>query len=214
MRRVERPFAEHGLGRVLVEVAARAAARFLEQGLPRCAKVSARCDLALGGERVLEAFGGSRGIAPRPCDHLDLPRAGAGNQRLNERGLRHVAPIFLRHLLQHRADLKARRVEDGRVIGLPHRLERIAAGRFGTGRARAFAHAFAVPVDRELGRKDRPAHVGKAAHEEAGGVADDMMLGLEVGDEPGRAAGLVRLQVQLRHVFSICSATSPVHTDV
>ena len=131
----------------------------------------------------------------RPClgrgsvDHLQLPGARARDQRLNERGLGHVAPIFLRHFLEHRADLEPRRIEDGRVIGLPHRLERIAAGRLGAGRARAFAQRLAVPVDRKLGRQDRPAHVGEAADEEAGGVADDMMLGLEEGDEARRPSG-------------------------
>ena len=45
-RRVERAFAEHRLGRILVEVAARAAARILEQRLPRCAQIAARLDRA------------------------------------------------------------------------------------------------------------------------------------------------------------------------
>ena len=55
-RRVERPFAEHGLGRMLVEVAAGAFARVLEQRFPRRAQVAARLDAAFRLERVLEPF--------------------------------------------------------------------------------------------------------------------------------------------------------------
>ena len=83
-----------------------------------------------------------------------------------------IAPIFTR------AGLKI----DG-VIGLPHLLDRIAVGRVGLGRAGAFAQRLAVPVQRHLGRQDRPAHAGEAVDEEAGIGADDMMLGLEPGDE-------------------------------
>ena len=52
---VERAFAEHRLGRMLVEVAAGAVARVLEQRLPRRAQVAARLDRALGFERVLQS---------------------------------------------------------------------------------------------------------------------------------------------------------------
>ena len=67
-RRVERAFAEHRLRRVLVEVAAGAAARFLHQRIPRRAQVAARLDAALGLERVLQA-----GLGGCSVDHLQLP---------------------------------------------------------------------------------------------------------------------------------------------
>ena len=56
-------------------------------------------------------------------------------------------------------------------------------GRLGARRAGPFGQRLAVPVDRQLRRQDRPAHVGEAADEEAGRVADDVMVGLEEGDE-------------------------------
>jgi hypothetical protein len=53
----------------------------------------------------------------RSRHHLSLPRLRALDQFPDQRGFGHVFPIFLRHLLQHRADLDARRVEDAVIVG-------------------------------------------------------------------------------------------------
>ncbi len=41
----------------------------------------------------------------------------------------------------------------------------------------------AVPMRADIGRQDRPGHVGEAAREERRGQFDDVMLRLEPGDE-------------------------------
>jgi len=65
-RRVERAFAEHRLGRIFVEIATGAVARFLQKRFPRGAKVAARLDPALRFERFLQTF--NRNIGHRRCN--------------------------------------------------------------------------------------------------------------------------------------------------
>ncbi len=116
------------------------------------------------------------------CDHTRLPRLRACDQLRDQRGFRHVFPVFARHLLEHRTDLHAGGIEDAGIIGLPHRLGRIALGRVRLGRARTFGERLAVPVERDLRRQDRPAHRGEAVDEERRIGPHDMMFGLEPGD--------------------------------
>ena len=177
-RGVERAFAEHGLRRALVEGAAACSSHRLVRA-PRAQAASRHCSPGLGAARRRAIISLSRACAPA----ISAP---------NERGLGQVPPIFLRHLLQHRADLEPRRIEDRRIIGPPHLLDRIARRRVGLRRAGPIGQRLAVPVERQLGRQDRPAHVGEAAHEEAGVGADDVMLRLEPGDE-ARAVAVVDL---------------------
>ncbi|VXC70677.1 hypothetical protein SPHINGO8AM_190046 [Sphingomonas sp. 8AM] len=164
-RRRHRAFAEHGLRRVLVEVAARARGGFVAQRFPGEFSIAADFHAVAG-----------------PFDHSALPCLRAGQQLWDQRGFRHVLPVFTRHLFEHRVHLDARRVEDAGVIGLPHFLDRIALRRLAAHCGRPFAQPRAVPVDRDLGGEDRPAHRGEAVDEEGGVGADDVMLGLEPRD--------------------------------
>ena len=121
-------------------------------------------------------------------DHGLRPAFGHLGQRLNQRSFGEVPPVFLRHLRLHGLRLQPRRIEDAGVVAAPDVFDSVLGRRF------AFRHAvgerqFAVmPVDTALGRQDRPVHVAEAIDEERGGELDDMMLGLEPGDEARLAA--------------------------
>ena len=167
-RRIDRSLAKDGLRRGFVERAAGAAGGFLAQRLPRHLAVAAH-------------------LLPCGVDHARLPCLCAGDQLRDQRGFRHVLPVFARHLLQHRADLHAGGIEDAGIIGLPHLLGRVAIGGVGLAGGGALAERFAVPVQRHLRRQDRPAHRGETVDEKGGVGADDMMVGFEPGDEARRA---------------------------
>ena len=116
------------------------------------------------------------------CDHLPGGGVGASYQPRNERRLGKVPPIFLRHLLLHCLCFQARRVEDVCVIGAPKFLGGVPGRRIafvGAGRKGQLGR---VPMRATIGREDRPAHAGEAAHEEGRVALDDEMLRLEPGD--------------------------------
>ena len=115
-------------------------------------------------------------------DHLPCGVLGAGDHAGNERSLGKVAPVFLRHLGLHRLHLEPRRVEDRAEIGAPQVLGAVIGRRVGLRRSRSDGQALAVPVGRGVGRQDRPAHAGEAAHEEGRVALDDEMIRLEPGD--------------------------------
>ena len=121
-------------------------------------------------------FGGGIG------DHGAGRASGAGDQRFNQRGLRQVPPIFLRHLGLHRLHLEPGRIEDAGVIAPPGFLQPVLGRRLGLADAWRERDGMAVPMRAEVGRQDRPGHVGEAAGEERRGQFDDMMLRLEPGD--------------------------------
>ena len=115
-------------------------------------------------------------------DHLRLPRLRVCDQLGNEDRLRHVLPVFFRHLPEHRADLQPCGIEDGGIVFAPEILHRISAGRIGPLRRWPFGHGCTIPVKAPSRCQDRPAHVGKAAHEEARICAQNVMFGFEPGD--------------------------------
>ena len=122
-------------------------------------------------------FGGGIG------DHRAGRAFGAGDQRLNQRGLRQVPPIFLRHLGLHRFHLQPRRIEDAGVVTQPGFLQPVFRRRVGLADARRERDGVAVPMRADIRRQDRPGHVGEAPGEERRGGLDDVMLRLEPGDE-------------------------------
>ena len=69
------------------------------------------------------------------------------------------------------------------IISAPGLLERVARRRLRARGAGAFSQRLAVPMNRQFRRQDRPAHVGEAIDEEARGAANDVVFGLEEGDE-------------------------------
>ena len=109
--------------------------------------------------------------------------SGACDQRFNQRGLRQVPPVFLRHFVLHRLHLQPGRIEDAGVIAPPGFLQPVFGRRLGLADARRERDRVAVPMRAEIRRQDRPGHVGEAAGEERRGQFDDVMLRLEPGDE-------------------------------
>ena len=146
----------------------------------------ARRRLRLGGGAALR-IGRSSG------DHGQAPFAGRGGQRSDQRRFRQVLPVALGHLLLHRAELQARRVEDAPVVGEPELLAGVGRRRLVAARARAEPEPLAVPAHAALRRQDRPAHGREAAREEGRRRLDDVMLGLEPGDVQRRAALVVAI---------------------
>ena len=116
-------------------------------------------------------------------DHRAGGAFGAFDQRLNQRSLRQVPPISLRHFGLHGLHLQPRRIEDAGVIAPPGFLQPILGRRLGLADPRRDRDGMAVPMRADIRRQDRPGHVGKAAGEERRCQFDDMMLRLEPGDE-------------------------------
>ena len=123
---------------------------------------------------------GSRGCW-HLCDHLPGGGVGASYQPRNERRLGKVPPISLRHFLLHCLCLQARRVEDVCVIGAPKFLGGVLGWRVafvGAGRKGQLGR---IPMRATIGREDRPAHAGEAAHEKGRVAFDNEVRGLEPG---------------------------------
>ena len=130
--RGRRAFAEHGLGRVLVERAGAAIGGFLAQGFDIVAGV---CEAFV---RVSSAGRSSRfcglcGSVAALRDHRAGGAPGAFDQGFNQRGLRQVPPVLLRHLVLHRLHLQPRRVEDAGVVAPPGFLQAVGGRRLGLG---------------------------------------------------------------------------------
>ncbi len=68
-------------------------------------------------------------------------------------------------------------------------LEPVLVGHVALGGAGPVGERGAVPERRAVRRQDRPAHAGEAAHEEVADGLDDVMVGLEPGDEGRLAVG-------------------------
>ena len=179
--RVLRAFAGHRLRRVLADRALAAALERFAQRRQAARRIAAR-RLVVARRRLRLGGGAALRVGRSAGDHGQAPFAGRGGQRFDQRRFRQVLPVALGHLLLHRAELQARRVEDAPVVGEPELLAGIGRRCLVAPRARAEPEPLAVPADAALGRQDRPAHGGEAAREERRRRLDDVMLGLEPGD--------------------------------
>ena len=174
---VGRAFAEHGLGRGLPEVAAAAVVDRGGGGLQGGVRV--------GGDRRGRrqvrgrgAGGGKLGLV----DHGVRSGLGGSDKLGNDGCLGKVAPVFLRHLGRHRADLEAGRIEDAAVVGPPVGFEAVVVRDVGLAGARREGEIGTIPVNAAIRGQDGPGHGGEAADEECGVGLDDVVVGLEPGD--------------------------------
>ena len=172
---VLRAFAEHGLRRVLVERAGAAMRGLLAERF-EIVGGSLACHRSLRPLLRLVRIGCGVG------DHGAGHAFGILDQGFNDRGLGQVPPVFLRHLRLHRLHLQPRRIEDAGVVAPPGFLQPVFARRLALAHARRERERVAIPMRAEIGRQDRPGHVGKALGEERRGELDDVMLRLEPGD--------------------------------
>src|SRR5882724_7537211 len=91
-------------------------------------------------------------------------------------------PVLLRHFLFHRFHFQPRRIENAGVIAPPGLLQPVLGRRFRLGDALSERQCVAVPMGAEIGREDRPGHIGEAAREKRRGELDDVVFRLEPGD--------------------------------
>ena len=182
---VERAFAHDDLCRVRVERAAGAGRSLPSQcveavggGVGGVRHRSVLHGLRVGGRQ------GRRGLA-----HRLGPRLCARDQIGNGPSLRHVPPVFLRHLGLHRLHLQSGRVEDAAEVRRPQSLGRVVGhgGAWPSGLQPDFA---VLEPGGEVWRDDQPVHVAEAAGEERRVRLDDVVRGLEPGGE-GAARSVV-----------------------
>ena len=133
-------------------------------------------DVALAAERR----GGGAAI-----HHGGGPARRLGDQARDGAGFGQVAPVLHRHLGAHGGGLQPGRVEDAAVVGAPEFLLGVLGRSVGAAGAGADRERGAVPVRGGRRRQDRPAHGSEAADEEAGFGFEDVVLGLEPGNEAG-----------------------------
>ena len=101
----------------------------------------------------------------------------------DQRRFGQIFPIFGRHFRQHGLGFQARWIEDGPIIGLPLRLDRIFLRYIGFGAAGSGCQRLTIPGDARFRRHDQPVHASEPIAEKGGHRQGDMMLRLEPGDE-------------------------------
>jgi hypothetical protein len=105
------------------------------------------------------------------------------DEALDGGGFRHVAPVFLRHVLAHQLRVHAGRIEGALVIVLPSRLEGILVRRVAALRGRAEGQDAAIPLSRADRGQDGPAQRAEALDEKRCRPLQNEVLRLEPGDE-------------------------------
>ena len=210
--RIAGPFPEYGLRGRLPE-------RTVAAGL--CLE---RQTLDRGGRRTRDRSGvlGIRACRARPATqrvllaglalHVGHAPVGVPDQRRDQVRLGHVLPVFLRHFRLHRPNLDARGIEYAAVVDPPGVFEGIAPGCCAfIDRRRKPDFAGTLPVGTAHRRENGPAHIGKAAFEEAAGVLDDAVLRLEPGHVPRLAVLAVGLGHRAKSHESLHLVYVPAH---